>query len=510
MRIAIAQISSESNHFVTTECELDFFRNTGFLLEGERLFNLRGTGGEVDGMLSVLDREEDISIAPLIAARANSGSPLSAACYWYLRSALLERLERAMPVDGILLSHHGSMAAAGEFDPEGDIAAEVRRRVGGAAPIVMTLDLHANVTRRMVEHCTAILGYEEYPHRDTFRTGRRAAGLLVRTSRGEVSPCMACAKLPLLLTAFHGTTDGDPPFARLMRRAKEVEHQQRILSASMFFVGSYIDVPEMGSCALVVTDGDAQRGMAVASELAGEFWRARGLFAVETVSVSEAVRRGMEIKGGPILLLDTADTTGGGAAGDGAGLIQGLLDADLPDPCLAMVVDPAAALACAEAGTGAEIELQLGHRVDSQWGSPVPVRAKVLRIFDGRFSYSGGILGGTQATMGPSAVVQAGSLSILIATYPTYDWADEQYRCAGLDPRSAKFVGVKNMMNFRYGYGEFAKGHFVLDLAGPTPPDMRMLPFRRVPRPIFPLDSFAGEPVPQVYSNARVSRSSCP
>lgn len=510
MRIAIAQISSESNHFVNTECDLDFFRNTGFLLEGESVFNLRGTGGEVGGMLSVLDCDKDISIAPLIAARANSGSPLSAACYSYLRSALIDGLERAMPVDGVLLSHHGSMAAAGEFDPEGDIAAEVRRRVGGAAPVLMTLDLHGNVTRRMVEHCTAILGYEEYPHRDTFRTGQRAARLLVRTCRGEVSPCMACAKLPLLLTAFHATTDGDAPFARLMRRAKELEHKPGILSTSLFFVGSYIDVPEMGSGALVVTDSDVQQSAAAALELAGEFWRARGLFAVETVSVSEAVRRGMEIRGGPILLLDTADTTGGGAAGDGAGLIQGLLGADLSDPCLAMVVDAAAALACAEAGTGAEIEQQLGHRVDPQWGSPVPVRAKVLRLFDGRFSYSGGILGGTQATMGPSAVVQAGSLSILVTTYPTYDWADEQYRCAGLDPRRAKFVGVKNMMNFRYGYGEFAKGHFVLDLPGPTPPDMRMLPFRRAPRPIFPLDTFAGDPVPQVYSNTRASRGSRP
>ena len=507
MRIAIAQISSESNHFVTTECELDFFRKTGFLLEGQRLFELRGSGGEVGGMLFRLPDREGRQ------RRATSGRPrelrlASQLLVTNLRSAPAGPSRRVMPVDGVLLSHHGSMAAAGEYDPEGDVAAEVRALVGRNTPVIMTLDLHGNITRRMVESCSAILGYEEYPHRDTFRTGQRAAQLVVRTVRGEVSPSMACAKLPLLLTAFHGTTDGDEPFGRLMRRAKELEGEQGILSCSMFFVGSYIDVPEMGSSAVVLSDGDPQRSVSEASSLAREFWRTRDRFAVETVSVSEAVQRGMAIEGGPVLLLDTADTTGGGAAGDGAGLIRGLLDAHTAEPSMAMVVDPEAAQRCAAAGTGAEIELLLGHRIDPQWGKPVALHVKVFRVFEGKFQYSGGILGGTEATMGPSAVVQSGALSLLIATYPTYDWADEQYRCAGLDPRQAKFVGVKNMMNFRTGYGAFAKGHFVLDLPGPTPPDMRMLPFRRVPRPIYPLDSFDAEPVARMYSNAGAAAGS--
>ena len=111
MRIAIAQISSESNHFVTTECELDFFRKTGFLLEGQRLFELRGSGGEVGGMLSALETGKDVSVAPLLAARANSGSPLSASCYRYLRSALLDRLERVMPVT------HEAFVASGRTAP---------------------------------------------------------------------------------------------------------------------------------------------------------------------------------------------------------------------------------------------------------------------------------------------------------------------------------------------------------------------------------------------------------
>jgi microcystin degradation protein MlrC len=501
VRIAVGQISLESNHFVSHACELDFFRQTGFLHEKGQLFDLRGTGGEIAGMLSTLESDGKAEVLPLIAARANSAGPLSQQCYSYLRRALLDELQRLLPVDGVLLSHHGSMAAVDKDDPEGDMAAAVRRLIGHDIPFVMTLDLHGNVTRRMVESCTAILGYEQYPHYDTFQTGSRAANLLLRAARREVSPAMSYAKLPLLLTAFHGTTRGDAPFGRLMRKAKALERESGILSTSLFFVGSYIDVPEMGSGALVVSDGDLVRSTKECRRLATEFWQARKDFAVETCTVADALRRGRSVDGGPVLLLDTADTTGGGAAGDGAGMIRALLEERVAEASLAMVVDPEAVRACADAEPGSEITFAIGHKLDPQWGSPVIATVKVARVFEGRFEYSGGILGGTSTTMGLSAVVTAGSLSILIASYATYDWADEQYRCAGLDPRSAKFVGVKNMMNFRNGY-PYAKAHFVLDLPGPTPADMRMLPFRRLWRPVFPLDALDSEPEPWMSSSA--------
>jgi microcystin degradation protein MlrC len=501
MRIAVGQISSESNHFVALPCELEFFRQTGFLFEDHDLFELRGTGGEVAGILSVLDAEPGVEIVPLLAARANSAGPLSAACWEYLQDYLLQALQRSAPVDGIILSHHGSMAAVTEDDPEGYIASKVRQMAGPDVPFAMTLDLHANVTRRMVEATSMILGYEQYPHRDVFETGARAARLLLRSVRREVRPSMTYAKLPMLLTAFHGSTEGDAPFARLMRRAKTLEADPRILSTSMFFVGSYIDVPEMGSGALVISDSDPERSTKECNRLISEFWRIRHEFDVNTCGVAEAVALGRTIGGGPILLLDTADTTGGGAAGDGAGLIKGLIDAGENEPALAMVVDPEAAAICAEAGVGREVTLRLGHKLDPRWGTPVSVRGKVRRVFEGRFRYTGGILGGSSATMGSSAVFDAGNVAILIASYATYDWADEQYQCAGLDSRHAKFVGIKNMMNFRYGYGDSMKGCFVLDLPGPTPPDMRMLPFRRLTRPVYPLDDLPAQPAVQMTAS---------
>jgi microcystin degradation protein MlrC len=260
----------------------------------------------------------------------------------------------------------------------------------------------------------------------------------------------------------------------------------------------------LGCSAIVVADGDGDLAVKLARTLAEDFWERRRDFKTETCSVAEAVRLGRKIEGGPVLLLDTADTTGGGASGDTVGLIQGLLNCNVTEPCLAMVVDPQAAQACVQAGTGARISISLGHKLDPAWGQPIHLKGRVKRISDGTFQYTGGVLGGTWATMGPAAVFEVGSIQVLISSYPTYDWAGEQYRSMEMDPREAKFVGVKNMMNFRFGYRDVMKGFFVLNLPGPTPPDMRMLPFRRAPRPLFPLDENLETPEIQISrSNER-------
>jgi microcystin degradation protein MlrC len=487
LRVAVGGISLESNDFVPFAGELSDFTDAGFLAEGDGVFSLASTDTEVGGALGILEAA-DVEVVPLLAARGVSSGRLSAGCWTRLRRGLLAPLRASPAVDAVFLFQHGSMEADGEDDPEGALAAAVRELVGPDVPVVMTCDLHGNVTRRMVENLDAVVGYEHYPHDDARRTGERGAELLLRAARGEVRPAIAHAKLPLILTAFNSTTLTETPFAQLMREAKELEAQDGILSASVFLVGSYIDAAEMGCSAVVVADGDRQRAVAEARALAERFWERRREFEVETVSVAEAVRRGREIPGGPVLLLDTADTTGGGAAGDGIGLVRGLIEAGVTEPSLAQVVDPAAAAACRAAGAGASLELTVGHWRDPRWGEPLRVEATVRRLFDGAFRYGGGILGGVEVTMGPSAVVEIGSISLLVMSVPTYDWGDDQYRAAGLDPGAAKFVGVKNMMNFRFGYADVMKGHFVLDLPGPTPPDMGSLPFERITRPVFPLD----------------------
>jgi microcystin degradation protein MlrC len=506
IRIALGGVSLESNDFVPFRAELREFDQAGFLLEGEDVLALSGSDTERGGALARLAAEPDVEVVPLLAARGVSSGRLSAATHARLRQRLLQILRDSLPVHGVYLFHHGSMEAEGEDDPEGELDQQVRVLVGRNVPIVVSCDLHANVTRRMVEATDAILGYKHYPHDDADATGARAVDLLLRTVRREVTPATAHAKLPMILTAFNSTTLSDTPFAELMGMTAELENDEAVLSASVFLVGSYIDNEDMGCSTLVVTDGDLDRATDEARLLAQEFWRRRFGFDVDTVSVAEAVRRGREIDGGPVLLLDSADTTGGGAAGDGIGLVRGLLEAGVAENCLATVVDPSAASACHAAGADAEVELFVGHALDPRWGKPLRLRGRVELVSDGGFRYGGGIFGGVEVTMGPSAVLAIGSIRLLVTSLPTYEWGDDQYRAVGLEPARAKFVGVKNMMNFRFGYAEVMKAFFVLDLPGPTPPDMRSLPFERIARPIFPLDRNLEDPPIEISTSQTRNR----
>lgn len=493
LRIAVGQISCESNTFAAFTCDLDTVRKTGYLYEGADVLELRDKNNEVAGMIATVERS-GASVVPLLASRWNSSAVVSSECYGYLRDHLLARLKEAGPLDGVLLSCHGSMVADGADDPEADLARAVRQVVGQRIPVVMTLDLHGNATRPMVDSLTAIIGYKEYPHDDPVTTGERAARLLLAAARGEVKPVMVWIRVPMILTAFNASTKGEGPFAHLMNQAKALERKAGILSTSLQFVGSYIDIPNMGCSTIVISNGDREQALREAGKLAASFWARRREFLVETVTVAEAVRRGRAIDGKPIILLDTADTTGGGAAGDSIDLVTGLLEARVTEPSLAMVVDPEGAQACLRAAVGSDVTVDLGHRVDPRWGKPVRVTGRLLRASDGRFTYTGGIFGGTAGSMGPSAVLQIGSIQLLVQSLPTYDWKDEQYRSVGMRPETAKFVGAKNMMNFRNAYGAIMKGQFVLDLPGPTAPDMRSLTFARAHRPWFPMDEDGRDP----------------
>ena len=486
MRIGIGSIFQESNQFAATQTDLALFRNS-YVHEGDALLQLAGTDCEVAGILAVCE-EEGAQPLPLLAARSVSGGALTDDCYTELKETLLARLRAALPLDGLILAMHGSMVTASQEDPEGDILDAVRSIVGPDLPIVMTLDLHAHVTPRMVRQATALVSFTHYPHDDTYSTGERGASLLLRTVRGDVRPVTALAKVPIICGACNGQTFGDGPMAHLERRARRLEKEPGILSVSCFQVHPYNDLPGMGCGGVVVTDNDPALAEKAAHALAAAFWERRTAFEVEHFTVAEAVARGRQAEGGPVLLVDTADCAGGGAPGDSVALLRELLALGVDEPAFLMVVDPAAAQACARAGIGETVSLRVGYSLDPNWGQPVPVSGTVRRLSDGSFLYDGGLFGGTWASMGLSAVLQIGSIQLLVMSQPTYDWGDEQFRSVGMDVRRAKFIGVKNPMNYRHAYRDLMKAAFIVDTPGPTPAHVRNLNFERMQRPFFPLD----------------------
>ncbi|REK29702.1 MAG: hypothetical protein DWQ45_21600 [Planctomycetota bacterium] len=484
-RIAVGGILTECNHLGGLPIEMSLYE-AGGLFRGVELFDL--TTSVVGGMLSGL-REGGAEAAPLIYASACSAGPITRDCYQQLRGELFDRLQQALLVDGVLLPLHGAALAEGVDDPEGDIIAAARQIVGPDVPIVVTLDLHAHVTAAMVRDADALLAWETYPHRDQFSTGRRAARLLLDTIAGKCRPTMAVGKAPVITSAIHGSTDGDDPFADLMRFTKSLEQRGGVLSTSLFLIHPYMDCEEMGSGGLIVTDGDPDLAETLAAEIAERYWDRRFDLEPETLSPLEAISSGTAIEGGPVILVETADCCGGGAAGDSIATLSALVDCGVDELSIVSVVDPDAARTCHQAGEESELTLPLGHALDPRWGEPRSFRGRVERLCDGRFTYTGGQWEGEPGDMGSTAVFRIGEVRVLIASRATYDWADEQIRAVGLDPADAKFLVAKNPMNYRLAYGAIAKAVFVLDTPGPTPATINHVKFKKLKRPYFPLDA---------------------
>ena len=497
-RLAVGSIFTECNHLGGTPLELGDFER-GELTRGDAL--LATTHGTLGGALATF-REAGATVLPTLAASTCPGGPLTANCYAALKGELLARLVDAFPVDGVLLALHGSATAENAPDLEGDLLTAVRQLVGPRIPVVATLDLHAHVTAEMVSQATALVAWETYPHRDAFGTGSRGARLLLETVAGKCRPTMALAKVPVITAALHGGTDGPGPFADVMRYAKWHESLPGVLSTSVFLVHPYLDLPGLGSGGLVVTDHDAVLARQLAGQIARLYWARRTDLEPVVHRPDEAVALGKQIAGGPVLLVETADCCGGGAAGDSVASLKALLAAGGDERAIVPVVDPEAASLCHAAGERGQVTVQLGHQVDPRWGTPLRVTGVVNHLCDGRFQYAGGIFDGQVGDMGPTAVLRVGAIDILVASRGTYDWNGEQLQRVGLDPRSVKFLVVKNPMNFNMAFRPFATGVFILDTPGPTPASVRNVDFQQLERAWYPGDVTLAWSEPTVFESA--------
>lgn len=466
-RIAIGGLLFEGNSLSPERNALSTFTSNPYA-EGEAILDLAGSDVEVAGALAVLRAAGAVPV-PLLYTHGGAGGQVTRAAWDSLRGSLLGRLRAALPVDGVYLALHGAMLVVGEDDPEGALLDEVRALVGDAVPIAVSCDLHAHVTMRMLAACDILLGYQLYPHDDTFETGQRATGLLLRTVAGAIRPRMAICKLPMILQAQKQRTRGATPMRELYRLARALEASGAVLSASYFPVQPWMDVPDLGVAGLAVTDGDAPGAAAAAERLARGLWDRRAEFDVATTAVEDALAQAAAAPAGFVVLADAADCVGGGARGDSTAVLATML-ARAPDLTACIhIVDAETAAAAHAAGEGAEIAVRLGNRSVPEYGAPVAAMARVQRVSDGRFTYRGGLMGGASASMGPTAWLRVGAADVVVASRPTYEYGDEQFQAAGIEPRARRIVVVKNPMNFQQAYAG-AAAMITLATPGPTTP----------------------------------------
>lgn len=483
MRVAIASILQESNTFSPVHTHYDDFSP---VFGDAVLQRHEGKLTEMGGFISIL-REKSAEIAPVCAAWAITANRLVRADYERLAGNFQQYL-RAANADALLFALHGAQTAEGEDDVEGALISRAREVIGPDKPIVVTLDLHANVTRRMVEHADAIVGYHTYPHVDMFETGQRAARLLMKILDGSVTPTIAMRKLPLIVPA-ENCQSYRGPMHELMQSAKAAEAADNAEIVSIFPVQPWLDIEEMGSAVVCVTNNNAASAQTLADSLARRWWDARRAYDVHLIPVEDAIRAAMQVDDGLVVLSESSDSTGSGSPGDSTGVLKHLVTADLKRPAAIFLVDPETVRRAAEAGPGATVTLSIGGAFDRENSQPVAVTAYVRLISDGRWTARArGYNTGITTSMGRSAVLEVGQVQILVAERSAMTVDPELFRSHGINPEYCQIVVVKSPNGFRAEYEPIAKQIFMVDTPGVSTANLTRLPWRRVTRPIYPLD----------------------
>lgn len=489
MRIAVGQLCQETNTFnplPTTRRDFDQFG----VLRGaelvERMADTNEPGGFIQSLRQWPARPEVVGLARLWAWP--SGPATRETAEWLL-GTMVEALMRQPPVDGVLLALHGALVADGMPDVEGEVLQAVRAVIGRATPLVATLDLHANVTARMVAAADALVLYHTAPHLDVFETGQRGAAVLRRILVEGTRPVTAFQKLPLVVPAERANTqDPESVSYGFRQRLQELEARPGVLSAGLATVQPWLDIPEMGSAVLVVTDADEALARGECARLAAGVWQARRDYLPELVGLEEAVRLAHENSDGLVVLSDSADATTSGAPGDSTWLPRELLKYDWPRPALVTLVAPEAVAAAQRLGAGAELTAALGGVRDRRFSQPLPVTARVGRLFEARFVMSGHLARNLAVDMGPSAVLRRGNVHLVVTTRSGPHFAPELFRAAGLDPFAASVLVAKSPCGFRAAYGQRARKILVVRAPGCAPSDFWRYEYHHIPRPLWPWD----------------------
>lgn len=487
MRIAIAACLQETNSFSPFPTDLDAFRAGYLWFDQDLIHGLQETQTEVGAFLQAR-RQFGWEIVPIMGAWAISGGPVTTSAYAYLKGQLLRRLQSAGKVDGVLLALHGAMVVEGLDDATGDLLGAVQAMVGEEVPIVSTLDLHANVTARMVTAAHALVGYHSFPHVDMYDTGLRAIRVLQRLLITRKRPVSLLVRLPMLLPPQNASSI-EGPFAKVLALVHEVEKMPGVLTASAYPVQPWLDVADVASSVLVVAEEEAAPVREATERIAAVFWEQREAFQPDLVPVEEALQRTWETSGRPVVLVDDADSPTSGSPGDSTALLQALLNSDVPDTVLLNIVDREAVAAAVQAGAGARVCLTVGGKLDPARHKPVTFEGEVITVSNGQFQLKGPAFTGVWQNMGRSVVVRRGPIHLLIMERPVVQWDPELYRSMGLEPLTAKAVVVKTPMGYRPAYCSIAARIIHVDTPGASSAHLSRMPFRHVRRPIYPLDT---------------------
>jgi microcystin degradation protein MlrC len=487
-RIAVASVIQETNTFSLTSTNYSDFESQG-LWFGDAIFeNTRGLNVEINGALTRL-KTLNLSPIPIIRAWAMSGGTLTEESFNRLRQELRSGLKSAGDLDGVILNLHGALVSETEFQCDARIVEDVRELLGKDIPIVVTHDLHANVTSRIVAAATAVIGFRTYPHIDQGDTGARAADLMSECLAGHGAMRTSLTKVNMLIPAEVQSTENFP--MKVLRDLADEFIDQNILDISLFPVQPWLDVPELGFGILITHLNSEKRLRILERNLVRELWNLRKDFSVKLVPLSIAIKQIQESKNAkPYLLVQSSDSPTSGATADDASVLDALLRSKPGFSSVMTLVDAFAVQRCLEMGEGSQVELMVGSSIDPRWSKPVLLTGKIIRTGRDAVVLTGPVMRGQEISMGQWATVDSGcGVQVLLTERPAPTFDPSAYRHVGIELESCRAIHVRSANLFRSGYADLFEEAFILDLKGASTAKFDSLNFNNIPHPMYPIDA---------------------
>ncbi len=485
-RAVVAMMEHETNTFSPVPTPLSRFGSPHVPTGAEVYKIIKGTGTGIGGFLDVADADEMEVVTPIAGNAAPSGH-VEASAYNTMCDAICDAIERGCDV--CFLDLHGAMVAETTDDGEGTLLKRIRA-MAPDLPIAVSFDLHANMTRDIVENCSVLVGYKTYPHIDMYEAGAHAGSIMVRALNGEINPVMAWGQRPILAQTLRMGHD-DRPMGPMIQMARH-EEANGLLAASVFGGFPLADFHDAGLSVVTVADGDTTAAEAACERMLSEAWREKDEWIFQSEPLPETISRARQMTDGPVILLDHADNSASGGTQDTTTVLREILDQGLEDVAMFGICDPAAVSEMEAVGVGAEVTIDLGGKTDMPElglkGEPLRVSGKVRAITDGDFIVTVPMGRGTTMSMGKTAVLDTGNVQIVVCSLHTEPYDLGCFRSVGIEPTSKRYLVLKSRIHFRAGFAAIARHEIPCNGTGVTSSDNSLFTFRKVRRPIYPLD----------------------
>ncbi len=504
-RIAILGIFLESNAFAAVFTRRDFESNI-YMEDDAISLDARSQYPrlmkEVVGFYRDMDLHSNWEPVPLLITYAGAGGPADHEFILNTFNVIRNKLQTALPVDGVYIAEHGAMTTTESEDPDGELFAMVREVVGPNVPVVATIDLHANVSQRMVDNVDVLVSYRADPHVDRAERGEEAAAIL-REMFGGMHPVVKNIRLPIVPPNISLPT-AEGPYGDLIKYGQS-RMTPEIVNVSVVAGFAFSDTSKNGLHVIVTAreDGEAARRLCV--DLAQRGWADRERFMwTNLTSIEKAIEMAVAAGEDPsrpaLIMADLGDNIGAGGPGNTLWMLEALYNAGAKGALIADFCDPVLATKAHEAGLGASFNAVFQgddwDRVENQFYAPVRVRS----LHNGQSVGRHGINIGRSMDTGPACLLEIGSMMITVTSRRVYCMDPVFVERMGLDVRELRTLVVGTRGSYKVAFDEFFTPSQMIqvDTPGRTSPVLTRYPWKNLPRPVYPLDQDFEWSVPSI------------